>query len=78
LLHNACTAKKKKPTSDRHKPAKMMRIRLPLARQLEVLARRRASDPTEQANRVIQEALEREGLWPIEETPGPGEQEPED
>ncbi len=55
-------------SGDRHKPAKMLRIRAQLARQLVRLAERRATDPTEEANRAVRELLEREGLWPSEQS----------
>lgn len=58
---------KKKPTSDRHKPAKMVRIRPRLAAQAEILAARRDADVTQIVNDALRELLEREGLWPIAE-----------
>lgn len=59
--HNATMAKKK---TDRHKPAKMIRVRGPLAVQVEILANRNSTDATEEVNRAVREMLEREGLWP--------------
>ena len=59
----------KKPESgskrnDRHKPAKLVRIKPRLAAQAEVLAERLESDFTKVVNDAIREKLEREGLWP--------------
>ena len=65
IRHDSHMAKKKTDNStDRHKPAKMVRVRIALDKQLEILAERLASDRTEQVNRAIRELLEREGLWP--------------
>ena len=76
MLHTVCMPRKRKPSEptptpksegpapDRHKPSRMTRIRERLALQLDLLADRRDTDFTEQVNRLIQEGLEREGLWP--------------
>jgi len=62
---NAVMSKKKPASStDRHKPARMVRVRQQLADQLEILADRRATDITEEVNRAVRELLERENLWP--------------
>jgi hypothetical protein len=58
-------AKKKKGTpADRHKPTRMARVRDSLAKQLDKLADRNATDFTEELNRAVRELLEKEGLWP--------------
>lgn len=60
-------ASKKKPqngSTDRHKPSRMTRVRESLAKQLDILVERRASDFTEQVNQAIRLMLEQEGLWP--------------
>jgi hypothetical protein len=62
---------KEKRGSDRHKPARQMRIHPLLAAQLDVLAERNATTAPQEAHRAIREMLEREGLWPP-----PGQQQP--
>jgi hypothetical protein len=55
---------KKKPTADRHKKSKMVRIKPRLATQGELLAERLESDFTKLCNDALREKLEREGMWP--------------
>jgi predicted transcriptional regulator len=56
--------KRRSPTADRHKPARLIRVKPPLAEQLDVLAERNTTSTTAEANRAIRELLEREKLWP--------------
>jgi hypothetical protein len=56
--------KKKTPAQDRHKPSRMARVRDSLAKKLDDLADRNATDFTEELNRAVRELLQREGLWP--------------
>lgn len=49
---------------DRHLPARQVRIREEFAAILEQLGERNLSGITEEANRLIRQGLEREGLWP--------------
>ncbi len=61
---NVLMANKKKPQADRHKPSRMARVREILAKRLDILAERNATDFTEELNRAARELLVREGLWP--------------
>jgi hypothetical protein len=49
---------------DRHKPSKMVRVRMQFAKQLEKMVAKNVSDFTEEANIAIREYLERHGFWP--------------
>jgi hypothetical protein len=55
---------KKKSTTDRHKPARMVRIREILAVQLDKIAERDATDLTEVVNTAVRKFLIAEGYWP--------------
>jgi hypothetical protein len=55
----------KKAASDRHKPGRMVRVPEVLARQLDLLAEKNVTNPTQETIRAIREMLAREGLWPI-------------
>lgn len=65
VRNNAEMSKKKPANGDRHKPARMVRVRKSLADQLQKLADRNATDMTEEVNQAVRERLERAGLWPI-------------
>lgn len=64
MLHNVVMPSKKRPNADRHKPARLTRVKETLAKKLDLLAERRATDFTAEVNRAVRELLEREGLWP--------------
>lgn len=64
LSDHALMAAKKKQPGDRHKPARMTRVREILAVQLDKLVERNATDFAEEVNRAVRELLIREGLWP--------------
>lgn len=53
--------------TDRHKPAKMVRVNSRLAEVLELVAERNATTFPTEVNRAIRELLEREHLWPPQE-----------
>lgn len=60
---------KKKPDAhgekrDRHKPSRMLRIPKILIDQLDALALKNVTNPTQEAIRAIREYLERNNLWP--------------
>lgn len=57
-------ATKKDRNVDRHKPRRMAGIKEVLARQVDHLCARNATDFTEEVNRAVREMLVREGLWP--------------
>lgn len=63
-MHHTVMATKRDENRDRHKPARMTRIRLSLALQVDALSQRNASDFAEEVNRAVRELLQREGLWP--------------
>lgn len=50
--------------ADRHKPRRMAGVKEVLARQVDILSGRNATDFTEEVNRAVRELLVREGLWP--------------
>jgi hypothetical protein len=49
------------------KPTRMVRIRELLAKQLDKLTEKNASDFTEEVNRAVRMLLASEGLWPPQE-----------
>lgn len=57
-------AKRKISTGDRHKPGRMVRLKEQLARQLDILVVRNATNTTQEVQRAVREMLAREGLWP--------------
>ncbi|HEY7330143.1 MAG TPA: hypothetical protein VH592_21075 [Gemmataceae bacterium] len=57
-------SRKKKSDSDRHKPARQIRLNIRLAAQLEKLAHRNATSVPQEVGRAVREMLEREKLWP--------------
>lgn len=57
-------SKDKNRSQDRHKNAKMVRIRSEFVGPLEQLVSRYASDGTQLVNDALREKLEREGFWP--------------
>ena len=57
-------SRKNKSGSDRHKPARQIRLNLRLSVQLDKLAHRNATSVTQEVNRAVRELLTREGLWP--------------
>lgn len=57
-------SREKKNVSDRHKPARQIRLNLRLSIQLEKVAERNATNVTQEVNRAVREMLTREGLWP--------------
>lgn len=59
---------KTKTTHEDEGADQMTRIRGPFARQLKVLAKRRLTGISDEANRAVLELLEREGLWPVKGT----------
>ena len=59
-----CMSKKKEQNQDRHKPAKMGRVRKPFADLLDSLAERHVTTFTEELNIAVREYLERHNLWP--------------
>ncbi len=54
---------KKSKRTDKRKPTRTSRVRLPLAEKLDELAERRSTSFAEEHNRAVRELLEREGLW---------------
>lgn len=64
MTQNALMGTKKDRKGDRHKPRRLAGVRDILARQLEILCDRNATDFTEEVNRAVRELLHREGLWP--------------
>ena len=63
MSHSVFMAKSKKK-GDRHKASHPVRVKLRLAQQLAVLAKKRSSSIPAEVNRAVLEALERAGLWP--------------
>lgn len=49
---------------EQRKPTRWARIRLTIAKQVDVLVEKNSSDFTEEVNRAVREYLERQGLWP--------------
>jgi hypothetical protein len=64
LPQNALMSKKKPATGDRHKPARMVRIRASMTAAGDALAERLATDFTELVNIALREFLERHDVWP--------------
>lgn len=50
--------------TDRHKPARMVRLPVRLVRQLEILAEKNLTNVTQETVRLLREGLKREELWP--------------
>jgi hypothetical protein len=71
LPHNALMGKKKGVAGDRHKPGRMVRIKLALARELEAYAEAKLSNLTHEVNQLVLEFLERRGLWPPQKEKNP-------
>lgn len=62
--HNMLMAKKK-PAEKYRKPTRWARIRERLAKQMDILVNRHASDFTEEVNIAVREYLVRAGLWSV-------------
>ncbi len=55
---------KKPVATDRHKPSRMIRLPALLYAQLEKLAERNVTNPTQETIRAVREYLESQQLWP--------------
>lgn len=66
VAHTVAMPKKKSQpgSGDRHKPARMVRIRTRLAQQADQLAEKLDQDFTQVVNDALREKLERANLWP--------------
>jgi hypothetical protein len=64
LADNGVMAKRKKPSTDRHKPGVMVRIPMVVIRQLDRLVQQNASSRAEEARIGLREYLKSRDLWP--------------
>ena len=70
VFNNRLMGKKRGNRSDdRHKPARMVRLKASLAAQLEAIAEENATNLTQEVNRAVRELLVREGRWPPKPSP---------
>jgi hypothetical protein len=51
---------------EQRKPTRWARIRLTLAKQIDIIVAQNATDFTEEVNRAVREYLERNGKWPVQ------------